>query len=108
VSGPGGIGKSRLAAEVCEALRGKGWTAGFVRPNDPVVVPLRRAGLFPIVDYPEEHPDEVRTLLREFASRELGDVPLRLLLLSRQSGDRWLGVASTICRTASAIPVMAR
>jgi hypothetical protein len=95
LSGPGGIGKSRLAAEVTEALRGDGWTAGFIRPNDPVVVPLRRAGLFLIVDYPEEQPDEVRTLLREVASRELRDTPLRLLLLSRQGGDRWFDLVES-------------
>ena len=89
LSGPGGVGKSRLAAEVAETLRAEGWTAGFIRPNDPIVVPLRRAGLFLVVDYPEEHPVEVRALLREFASRELQGVPLRLLVLSRQGGDRW-------------------
>jgi tetratricopeptide (TPR) repeat protein len=89
LSGPGGVGKSRLAAEVAEMLRAEGWTAGFVRPNDPVIVPLRRAGLFLIVDYPEENPDEVRALLREFAFRELREVPMRLLVLSRQGGDRW-------------------
>ena len=33
LSGPGGVGKSRLAAEVAEALRAEGWTAGFVRPK---------------------------------------------------------------------------
>jgi tetratricopeptide (TPR) repeat protein len=94
LSGPGGVGKSRLAAEIAEALRGEGWTAGFIRPNDPVVVPLR-AGLFLVVDYPEEHPDEVRVLLREVASRELGDVPVRLLVLSRQGGDRWLDLVES-------------
>jgi hypothetical protein len=95
LSGPGGVGKSRLAAEVAEALRAAGWTAGFIRPNDPIVVPLRRAGLFLIVDYPEEHPDEVRTLLREIASRELRDVPVRLLILSRQGGGRWFDLAES-------------
>jgi hypothetical protein len=95
LSGPGGVGKSRLAAEVAEALRAEGWTAGFIRPNDPIVVPLRRAGLFLVVDYPEEHPDEVRTLLREVASRELRDVPVRLLVLSRQGGDRWFDLVES-------------
>ena len=95
LSGPGGVGKSRLAAEVADALRAEGWTAGFIRPNDTIVVPLRRSGLFLIVDYPEEHPEEVRTLLREFASRELADVPLRLLLLSRQGGDRWFDLVES-------------
>jgi hypothetical protein len=95
LAGPGGVGKSRLAAEVTEELRAEGWTAGFLRPNDPIVVPLRRAGLFIVVDHPEEHPDEVRTLLREVASRELRDVPLRLLLLSRQGGDRWFDLVES-------------
>ena len=95
LSGPGGVGKSRLAAEVADALRAVGWPAGFIRPNDPIVVPLRRAGLFLVVDYPEEHPDEVRTLLREVASRELGDVPVRLLVLSREGGDRWFDLVES-------------
>jgi hypothetical protein len=95
LTGPGGVGKSRLAAEVAEDLRAEGWTAGFIRPNDPIVVPLRRAGLFLLVDYPEEHPDEVRVLLREFASRELKDVPLRLVLLSRRGGDRWFDLVES-------------
>jgi len=95
LSGPGGVGKSRLAAEVAEALRVEGWTAGFIRPNDPIVVPLRRAGLFLVVDYPEEHPGEVRALLREVASRELRDVPVRLLVLSRQGGDRWFDLVES-------------
>jgi hypothetical protein len=46
-----------------------------------------------VVDYPEEHPDEVRTLLNEVASRELRDVPVRLLVLSRQRGYRWFDLA---------------
>jgi len=95
LSGPGGVGKSRLAAEVAEALRAEGWTAGFIRPNDPVVVPLRRAGLFLVVDYPEEHPDEVRVLLREVASRDLRDVPVRVLVLGRQGGDRWFDLVES-------------
>ena len=95
LSGPGGVGKSRLAAEIACALRAEGWTAGFIRPDDPIVVPLRRAGLFLVVDYPEEHPDEVRTLLREVASRELGDVPVRLLVLSREGGDRWFDLVES-------------
>jgi hypothetical protein len=86
LSGPGGVGKSRLAAEVAEMLRAEGWTAGFVRPDDPFVVPLRRAGLFLIIDYPDEHPNEVRALLREVASSEFRGVPVRLLLLSRRGG----------------------
>jgi hypothetical protein len=89
MTGPAGVGKSRLAAEVAEDLRAEGWAAGFVRPEDPVVVPLRRAGLFLVVDYPEEHPQDVRALLREVASREPRGVPVRVLLLSRQGGDRW-------------------
>jgi hypothetical protein len=95
LSGSGGVGKSRLAAEIADALRAEGWTAGFIRPDDPIVVPLRRTGLFVVVDYPEEHPDEVRTLLREVASRELGGVPVRLLVLSREGGDRWFDLVES-------------
>jgi len=31
------LARGRLAAEVAEALRAEGWTAGFIRPNDPIV-----------------------------------------------------------------------
>jgi hypothetical protein len=97
LTGPGGVGKSRLAAEASEALRADGWTAGFIRPNDPIVVPLRRAGLFLVVDYPKnirtrcghcctKSRHEVWTLLHKVASRELRDVPVRLLVRFSSSG----------------------
>ena len=37
----------------------------------------------------------MRTLLREVASRELGDVPVRLLVLSREGGDRWFDLVES-------------
>jgi hypothetical protein len=95
LSGPGGVGKSRLAAEVAEALRKEGWTAGFISPKEPIVVPLRRAGLFLIVDDPEEDPEATQKLLREVEASELRDVPLRLVVVSRQAGDRWFNLFET-------------
>jgi tetratricopeptide (TPR) repeat protein len=92
LSGPGGVGKSRLAAEVAEALRKGEWTAGFISPKEPIVVPLRRAGLFLIVDDPEEDPEATQKLLREVEGSELREVPLRLVVVSRQAGDRWFNL----------------
>ena len=89
LTGPGGSGKSRLAAEVAGALRAEGWTAGFARLDQPSILPLAKAGLFLVVDYPEERPAETLALLRSLAALETPPAPTRLLLLSRRSFDWW-------------------
>ena len=89
LTGPGGSGKSRLAAEVADALRAEGWTAGFARLDQPSILPLAKAGLFLVVDYPEERPAETLALLRSLAALETPPAPTRLLLLSRRSFDWW-------------------
>ena len=89
LTGPGGSGKSRLAAEVADALSAEGWTAGFAHLDQPSILPVSKAGLFLIVDYPEERPADTLALLRSLAALETPPAATRLLLLSRRSFDWW-------------------
>ncbi len=91
VSGSGGVGKTRLAAEAARSLRDKGWTAGFI-PADARSRPFRIAagtGLFLILDYPEERPEETQWLFRLVADLVDAPCPIRVLLLSRREFGAW-------------------
>jgi hypothetical protein len=87
--GPGGAGKSRLAAEVADQLRRDGWTAGFARLDRGAVIPVRQSGILLIVDYPEEQREQTRALLADLAAIEEPPAPVRMLLLSRRALDWW-------------------
>lgn len=102
-TGPGGMGKSRLAMEACESL-GEGWRAGFIRRNildldvDPhqlkqTVWPRLTQGtrpVFMVMDYSETHHAKLVSLLEVIAAPR--GPRLRLLLLSREAGDWWYGL----------------
>lgn len=88
VSGDGGTGKSRLAAEFATSLQKRGWAAGFVDLRKPVTFRLKEAGTLLVVDYPEECPSEVGELLRDLAG--LGQASrFRVMFLTRRSIDHW-------------------
>ncbi len=88
VVAPGGMGKTRLAAEFAQQMIGEKWSAGFVRLNEPVSFYVSKHGLLLLVDYPEQHPKETRELLKNLS--ELGtDTRVRVLLLSRSDPDEW-------------------
>ena len=89
LTGPGGAGKTRLAAEVAETLRQAGWHAGFIRLENSVLRPLSAKGLLLIIDYPEEWRAQIRALLQSAAQMEAPPAPIRVLLLSRQPMDHW-------------------
>jgi len=87
LTGPGGAGKSRLAAELAETLRsqpGEPWTAGFLRTNGRLRIPDGRVLL--VVDYPEERREFTKLLMQELAGEA---TQVRLLLLSRQPFEWW-------------------
>jgi tetratricopeptide (TPR) repeat protein len=96
ITGPGGAGKTRLAAELAQELRGTGWTAGFMdlsHDNLPPT-PVGKNGVLLIADYPDEKPDGVRALLRALA-RPPEKVKIRLLLLTRDDNPaRWVDEAA--------------
>jgi hypothetical protein len=89
LSGPGGSGKTRLAAEFANQLRDDGWTAGFWRLDRPAVVPISHRGLLLILDYPEEGRDPIRALLKDIASSGASPAPVRILMLSRLGLPHW-------------------
>src|SRR5271163_2602647 len=91
LSGPGGAGKSRLAAEVADHLRKEGWTAGFSPPGTSAILPLRDKGLFLIIDYPEERRHQIRMFLQDAAVLEAPPASIRILLVSRQPASWWRG-----------------
>lgn len=89
LTGGGGAGKSRLAAEVAARLRDKKWSAGFVALDKPAILPVPKEGLLWIVDYPEENRTATRQFLSALAQLEEPAAKIRLLLLSRRSVDWW-------------------
>jgi hypothetical protein len=86
LTGEGGSGKSRIAAELAQRLRDDhGMSAGFLKLERGVDVP-QRPTLF-ILDYPEERREFTRKLLAELAAHP--EWTARLLLLSRRPLDQW-------------------
>jgi hypothetical protein len=89
LSGPGGAGKTRLAAEVAQLLREAGWHAGFTSLEKSVIRPIAKKGLLLLIDYPEEWREQIRALFQTAARMETPPTPIRVLLLSRQTIDHW-------------------
>ena len=54
ITGQGGSGKSRLAAELALELRNKRYSAGFLNLGIEEVIRVREKGLVGIIDYPEQ------------------------------------------------------
>jgi tetratricopeptide (TPR) repeat protein len=88
VTGDGGSGKTRLAAELCTAVLGQGLEAGFVdldRAEGSVRWRLDRPTLL-VVDNAELNLDLLEELVTSLA---YSDVPVRLLLLARVRTSWW-------------------
>ncbi|HEV2099981.1 MAG TPA: tetratricopeptide repeat protein, partial [Stellaceae bacterium] len=88
VTGPGGSGKSRLAAEFGKELREKSWSAGFVNLAQPVNYRVSSEGGLFLIDYPEEAQRQVQRFLGWLARSEY-PTKIRVLLLTRQPLMFW-------------------
>jgi hypothetical protein len=97
-TGRGGMGKTRLAIQLCRELRALGWRCGFIpdrssREGEPPHTWarnfLRQGGpLLAVIDYAEGRDRHLVPLLQELAEvRDSG--AYRLILLSRELGDWW-------------------
>lgn len=93
-TGAGGMGKTRLAIELCRDLWREGWTAGFAARDagtgsTPWTAGLRldREPTLVVVDYAESHRDAVVALLDR--ARERKPKAFRLLLLARDAWEWW-------------------
>jgi tetratricopeptide (TPR) repeat protein len=92
VTGQGGEGKSRLARQFLAWQRAGGWITGLLRPTsaDDMTAEERfapiarsRGPLLLAVDYAENHPRQVRALVRHAKAAR---VPVRVLLVARDRG----------------------
>ncbi len=94
-TGAGGMGKTRLALELCRRARRNGWEAGFhTQDSGPSAAAsrlkammVRRKPLLVVVDYAEAHRKLLISLLREMYRLDQGKV--RLLLLARAALGWW-------------------
>ncbi|MER5471993.1 tetratricopeptide repeat protein [Streptomyces sp. NPDC002685] len=104
VHGPGGQGKTRLAARFADLSREAGWTVWQAAVNetgaDPIAIsptPETGTGILLVVDYAERWPTpDLRRLLQEPLLHS-PCAPVRILLLARPAGiwweslDTWIG-----------------
>ena len=93
VTGVGGSGKTRLAAELCSNLEKNGWVAGFIPKttelSEAELAWLTRveSHLLLVLDYAEEsHKEELTRLLSRLRERA---APTRVVLTARSAGA-WL------------------
>jgi len=100
-TGPAGLGKSRLALELCLSHL-KSWWTGFLpedhgfqswhdwQPEGPTLL---------VVDYAASRADEVRSIIVALHDRALPlDYPVRLLLLERQAEGHWWNTLFSVGR----------
>jgi hypothetical protein len=91
VWGAGGMGKTRLAAELCHRLRAAGMVAGFCPPGADVRAIAEVAAaqtMVLVIDEAHTMPGAVAEVLLAHAQRAAGG-PVRVVLLARNDGDWW-------------------
>ncbi|MEU9923792.1 tetratricopeptide repeat protein, partial [Streptomyces griseoluteus] len=91
VTGAGGAGKTRLAAELAARMTGQGWTA--IRLTTDTGIPLDSLSqvcrpLLVVVDYAETRTPQLHALL-EAVDHDQATRPVRVLALARAAGDWW-------------------
>jgi tetratricopeptide (TPR) repeat protein len=100
VAGPAGAGKTRLGLELCRALRGRSWAAGFLdrsaSPRD-VHAFARGGDCLVVVDYAEARREHVGVLLGTRLGKPSSG-RLRVLLLVRDTSRATLDVIDRLGR----------
>lgn len=103
VSGEGGSGKSRLAAELGTRMRKRGWDCGQVPNTEALTEFTPRSATLLVVDYPEQWLAVLGRVLEQLASR-VARPHVRVLLLARQQAARshwWAELDRISHRTAT-------
>jgi len=100
ITGAGGMGKSRLAAEFCIRMAEMhDWACGFEDPDEPNDFPLEQRGILVVIDNPAYKKESVKALLQGVAEIDL-KMPvekgkkIRLLFLSGQKYGDWQPIIS--------------
>lgn len=96
ITGAGGVGKTRLALELCRQSIEKGWHAGFLGADLEAnqmasawkILRALNQNLLIIVDYAETRQAVLLALIKEIL-KEKGTQPVRILLLARNGGEWW-------------------
>lgn len=96
ITGAGGQGKTRLALELCQQRLASDWYAGFLDSSleanrmTASWQALRKLdqSLLIVIDYVETRQTAFLALLKA-ALQNLGDQPVRMLLLARDGGEWW-------------------
>ena len=91
ITGAGGSGKTRLAAEACVRMAGQGWQAGFADPKAPggrAQLAFDRPTLL-IIDDADLNVPLLADLVRAVSYWPPGAPPVRLLLLARHTVGWW-------------------
>ncbi len=92
INGSGGVGKSRMIAEVVATLKdGHGWVGGELphQIRDGDVIAADGEGVAFVIDYPEENFDLVRQLVEACGNTQTYSCPVRIFLASRESMETW-------------------
>ncbi len=96
ITGAGGLGKTRLAIELCNQRMTSGWHAGFLDTglnageltigwqtlqnlNQPLLI---------VIDYAETRQTDLLSMIKAMLQHP-GNHPVRLLLLARDGGEWW-------------------
>ena len=96
ITGAGGVGKTRLALELCQQSLAAGWQAGFL-DNDCTVETMATGWqtlsalgqpLLFVIDYAETRQPTLLALIRAILKNP-GVRPARILLLARNGGEWW-------------------
>ena len=105
ITGTGGSGKTRLAAEACVRMAGQGWQAGFADPKAPggrAQLEFDRPTLL-VVDDADLHVPLLADLVRTVSYWPPGTPAVRLLLLARHTTIWWDTLNRNTDRAASAL-----
>jgi len=104
-TGPAGVGKSRLAVELCRAASEE-WHAGFLREAHQQRLGALRplSPTLAVVDYAAQRAGWLSDALLELAAREEGP-PIRVLVLEREASGSWWDRVQRLHRIAESSPI---
>lgn len=93
ITGPGGSGKNRLAAEFARSLQLKEWSAGFVDLDKQISYEVKNNNVLFLIDSPELSKNNFKILLKDVSMLDQFDIEepwkIRILVLTRSDQSKW-------------------